>query len=47
MLQNEKRKYLILLLPFALLILLFELMPLANILINSFLEPGTGGITLS
>ena len=47
MFQNEKRKYLILLLPFALLILLFELMPLANILINSFLEPGTGGITLS
>ena len=36
MLQNEKRKYLILLLPFALLILLFELMPLANIFINSF-----------
>ncbi|CZR08937.1 ABC transporter permease [Trichococcus collinsii] len=45
--KNEKRKYLILLLPFALLILLFELMPLANIFINSFLEPGTGGITLS
>ena len=47
MLQSEKRKYLVLLLPFALLILLFEMMPLANIFINSFLEPGTGGITLS
>ena len=45
--QSEKRKHLMLLLPFALLILLFELMPLTNILVNSFLEAGTGGITFA
>jgi putative spermidine/putrescine transport system permease protein len=45
--RNEKSKYLLLLLPFALLLLLFEVMPLANILINSFRETGTGGITLA
>ncbi|HQZ19348.1 MAG TPA: hypothetical protein PL008_00500 [Trichococcus flocculiformis] len=47
MLRNEKRKYLILLLPFALLILLFELMPLANIFINSFRNPATGSVTFA
>ena len=47
MFQNEKRKYLILLLPFALLILLFGLLALASSRSNRLLEPGTGGITLS
>ena len=46
MLHSEKRKYLVLLLPFALLIVLFELLPLANIFINSLLNPDSGGITL-
>lgn len=47
MLQNEKHKYLVLLLPFVLLLLLFEVLPLANILFKSFLEPGTGGVTIA
>lgn len=46
MLQSEKRKYLVLLFPFALLIVLFELLPLVSIFMNSLQNPLTGDITL-
>lgn len=42
MVVAEKRKYLILLLPFVVLISLFELLPLLSIFLNSFLSPSTG-----
>lgn len=43
---KEKHKYLLLLLPFALLVFLFEVLPLISIFLNSLREPLVGGFTL-
>ncbi|WRK54091.1 hypothetical protein SD457_03260 [Coprobacillaceae bacterium CR2/5/TPMF4] len=47
--KNEKIKnkvYLLALLPFFIMVLLFEILPLINIVIESFSKTGGGGFTL-
>ena len=44
--KNSKRLYLAALLPFALIVLLFELMPVAATVMRSFTAEGGGGFTL-
>ena len=45
--KNSKRLYLAALLPFALIALLFELLPVAATVVRSFTEEGGGGLTLA
>lgn len=44
--KNDK-SYLIALLPFAVVVLLFELLPLAGVIMRSFMAEGGGGITFT
>ena len=46
LLKNTKRLYLAALIPFALIVLLFELMPVAATVMRSFCAEGGGGFTL-
>ena len=46
LLKNTKRLYLAALIPFALIVLLFELMPVAATVMRSFSAEGGGGFTL-
>ena len=46
LLKNSKRLYLAALIPFALIVLLFELMPVAATVMRSFCAEGGGGFTL-
>ena len=46
LLKNSKRLYLAALIPFALIVLLFELMPVAATIMRSFSAEGGGGFTL-
>ena len=46
LLKNSKRLYLAALIPFALIVLLFELMPVAATVMRSFSAEGGGGFTL-
>lgn len=43
----NNKKYLLLLLPFTVLILMFEILPLVNVFMNGFIDPAAGGFTLN
>ena len=45
LLNNSKKTYLAALLPFAAVVLLFELMPVAGVVMRSFMEENGGGLT--
>ena len=45
--NNSKKTYLAALLPFAAVVLLFELMPVAGVVMRSFMEENGGGLTLT
>lgn len=47
LLNNSKKTYLAALLPFAAVVLLFELMPVAGVVMRSFMEENGGGLTIT